>query len=342
MNTLRSRYLKTGLVTGLVTWTLGLLISCTSYTLDENKSQYVTLKKETINHNNTTKENKSSQDLITQYAPLIKIFDANENFNKIGTPKANNDGSVYVDGQEPSFYTSEQIFKIENREYTNLIYRIHFNEIPFSIVPFHLSKGENVGLIFVVTLNEHQEPILFTTVHSCGCYKALMATTFTPKSFYPKAWSEQQVSNEEKQKIYGEKLPTIIPLNEKKPDICVAIRPQEHRVMDVYACDKTQTNLVEAPHYSLASLRTLASDNGPVSFFHESGFQEGFVKGAIKPWESLMLSWPSMDFFVGTDKALLRTENSNNTFYTSLKPWNRDKTDMANFPQFLNYWGWNL
>jgi hypothetical protein len=316
------------------------LNACTSYTLNESNAAHFSLEK-----NDTQAKYK--------HAPIIKVFDVQEDFNKIGTPKANNDGSVYVDSETPTIFTTEQSFEVQGRTYKNLIYRVHFSEIPFSIIPFHLSTGKNVGLMFFVTLDDQEKPILFSVVHTCGCYKAIMATSHTPKNFYPDKWqgeSEQDTPNKKLQRVYGEILPTMLALNNKKSDICVAIRPQEHRIMDVYACEKgvddsairSSIRVSSTDEKALTSLRELPSDNGPVSFFHEDGIQEGHVKGAIKPWESLMLSWPSLDFFVGTDKAYLRPESSDNTFYTSLKPWNRDKSDMANFPVFLEFWGWKL
>ncbi len=312
-----------------------LLANCTHYSLDESKASYLTLPQEQAK---TAATQASDEQLLTRFAPMIKIFDSEDGVNKIGTAKALSNKEVYIDSSEASIYTLKQNFQIEDRQYTNLIYRVHFQKIPFSIFPFNLSYGKNVGLIFVVTLNEAGEPVLFTTVHTCGCYKAMMATPYTPESAYPDSW----VNLEEKQKVYGERLPTVLKINEQNPDICVAIRPHEHRIMDAFPCNKSTQNFEQAQQLPLASLRTLKTEEGETSFFHESGYREGFVKGAVKPWESMSLSFLSLDPFVGTDKAFLRKESSDNTFYTSLKPWNRETTDMADFPSFLKYWGWKL
>jgi len=167
---------------------------------------------------------------------------------------------------------------------------------------------------------------------------AQMGTSFTPESFYPENWGNLEA----KQKVYGEKLPKKVNLDEKQPDICVALRPHVHRIMDVFPCNKNETAMQSVSEFPLQSLRTLDSENGPASFFYEEGYKEGVVKGAIKPWESMFLSWQSLDPFVGTDKAFLRKEESERSFYTSIKPWRREISDMTNFPQFLEYWGWKL
>jgi hypothetical protein len=215
------------------------LESCTTYSLNEEKAAYISLDKSAISQESQTtdsaiQDSTEPSKAIEHFAPLLKLYDAEHAFNKIGTPKARESGEIYIDSNEASFFTHEENFQVEGREYTNFVYRVHFSEIPFSLFPFHLSYGKNVGLLFVVTLNKEQEPVLFTITHTCGCYKAIMATTFTPDSFFPPKWKR----GNEKQKVYGEKLPYLLNLSENKPNVCVTVRPQTHRVMDVQACSK--------------------------------------------------------------------------------------------------------
>lgn len=66
---------------------------------------------------------------------------------------------------------------------------------------------------------------------------------------------------------------------------------------------------------------------------------QGHVKGAWKPWETLVLGLVSLDLLVGMDKAY---GDPWNLFYTSLKPWARQDSDTNDFPRFLKYWGWRL
>jgi hypothetical protein len=54
------------------------------------------------------------------------------------------------------------------------------------------------------------------------------------------------------------------------------------------------------------------------------------------------MSLISMDFYVGTDKVYEDDGDYGNPFYTSLKPWNREASDMRDFPRFLEFWGWGL
>lgn len=299
------------------------LNACASYSLDEERSQQLSLQ-----------TGLEGSGLIADNAPILRIYDASQNFNKVGTVRAKASGGVWVDPQIASFYADKMDFTVGEHRYKNLVYRVHFSEIPFSIFPFHLASGKNVGLIFIITLNENDEPILFTTTHTCGCYKAILPTTYTPESFYPEGFSSDELP------VYGETLAPLISLSETSSRICIAIRPNQHRVMDVSACHGS--NFKTANLLPLNHLVALPTENGSVSLYHEEGIMEGYVKGSVKMWESLLLSWPSLDFFVGTDKAFPSLEGSSNTFYTSLKPWQRERSDMSNFPEFLSYWGWKL
>jgi len=92
----------------------------------------------------------------------------------------------------------------------------------------------------------------------------------------------------------------------------------------------------------MSALDALAHEDGTVSLFHDTWPLTGFVKGAFKPWETLLLGPISLDPFVGMDKRYRDTEETGNPFYTSLKPWNRRASDLWHFQRFLRFWGWKL
>ena len=89
-------------------------------------------------------------------------------------------------------------------------------------------------------------------------------------------------------------------------------------------------------------LITLPAKSGTTSFYHSDGVLKGHVKGSVKPLETLFMSLISLDLFVGTDKAYADSAETGNPFYTSLKPWRRNDSDMWYFANFLTYWGWRL
>jgi hypothetical protein len=118
--------------------------------------------------------------------------------------------------------------------------------------------------------------------------------------------------------------------SKRNPRLLVHVRPAVHRVTNLEIADEgellpsSSVAVIKAPLMAMAELERLPLDGGRTSFFYRGGLREGHVKGSIKPWESLFLSLPSLDPFVGSDKDYGDRRETGNPFYTSLKPWNRE------------------
>jgi hypothetical protein len=293
-------------------------------------------------------ENESS--LISKWAPTFVIYDHEDTFNRIGRPtltvESGKHEKVWVDPDHPMMYFMQRGFVTEKGRYTNLIYRVHFPEVPFSIVPFHLTAGKNGGLMVVVTMDANDRPVLITSVHTCGCYLAIVATDYLPAA----SWPENRPTNQAApmQNVYGETLPLNLHFaGIHSPRLILHIRPGVHRVADLEVVsaqrlEQRPYSSVEMGMAPMDALMALPENHDPRSFFHDSGVLKGHVKGAFKPLESIFLSLISMDLFVGMDKIYADPEVWGNRFYTSLKPWRREDSDMWDFVRFLRYWGWRL
>lgn len=290
---------------------------------------------------------RDSREPIKEYVPLFLTYDYRNAYNRIGKPKAEKtkggDVQIFVDPGEPVIYTMEKDFSTTRGDYRNLIYRIHFSEVPFSIVPFNLTWGDNVGLMVVITLDSRERPVLVTTVHTCGCYVAIVPTTELPRDAFPENWSDETLE------VFGEKLPPILDFRGRDdPRLMVHIRPEVHRVMDLEVVENRHVEvskiyrLVGTVAEPVRILENLPLEGETVSFYHEDGFMQGYVKGSVKPFETMFLSLPSLDLFVGADKAYDDPEKTENPFYTSLKPWNRHESNMWFFDRFLYFHGWRL
>jgi hypothetical protein len=250
---------------------------------------------------------------------------------------------IYVDATKPVIFYLKQEFSTEHGKYTNLVYRIHFPKVPFSIIPFNLTSGNNVGVIVVITLDSQQRPVLVTTVGTCGCYVAIVPTTYLPRDALPEDWQDMVLD------VYGEQLPAILDYQKKeRPTLLVHLRPGVHRIMDleiVNVADLSQPGsffVIQAPLEPVSDLERIPLDGETTSFYYDYGPQKGHVKRSMKFWETLLLSLISWDFFVGTDKVYGENDRYENPFYTSLKPWNREASDMSDFAGFLQFWGWKL
>jgi len=279
---------------------------------------------------------------FSEWAPAFIAHGHGDSHNKIGKP-VSVEGKVQIDTQQPVVYVMKRSFNTKRASYTNLIYRIHFPEVPFSLIPFNLTTGENVGLMVVVTLNACNQPVLITTVHTCGCYKAFTPTDYLADDALPPDWPRDDY-----QTVYGEHLPARLDYGTvKAPVLLVHLRPDVHRVMNLEVVNSDQLHselyrkiaLTVSP---MAQLTQLPTYNGTTSFFYSEGWRKGYVKGSVKPFEMVLMSLISWDLFVGSDKIYADPKMSGNHFYTSLKPWSREESDMWDFARFLAYWGWKL
>jgi len=286
---------------------------------------------------------KQDGSLLAKYAPFFILEDAAKSYNRIGTPsvRENTTGKpdVYIDPIQPIIYTMEQKFKGENEKFTNFIYRVHFEKTPYK----HLTAGRNVGLIIIITLNQNKLPVLITSVHTCGCYLAMTPTSYLAQKSYPENWPFGG------QDVYGERLPSFIEVKQPvdaQNRFVFRIRGGTHRVMSLALLRENDitphANFVAASLKPIEDLRKLPFGDSEISFFETEGCRKGYVRNSHKPFERLLMSWWAMDWRIGEDKDLGPSEETGTTFYTSLKFWAWEKSDLWNFANFLEYWGWTL
>ena len=289
-----------------------------------------------------------STDIFSQYMPIVVSENPRRDYNQIGHPiaayNAQGQVDVSISIDEAVVFVDQQKFRTKKSNYINLIYRIHFTQAPFSLLPFSLTTGKNVGLIFIVTLNVEQQPVLLTTVHTCGCYVGVVPTNYLAEELYPKNWDTAR------QSVFGAELPGVLQYPREKGDLfrpVIYLSNASHRVvhMDV----QRRAEIVEQYAHKkirIAPLKDLEElqlpDGKTVSLFEGKGLRKGYVKGAFKPFEFLFMSWWALDPRIGEDKKYGDSSETGAVFYTSLKPWARRKSDMWNFDRFLEYWGWRL
>jgi hypothetical protein len=288
----------------------------------------------------------SADKAAESWAPAFVAYDHAQPYNRIGRPTVrladDGDREIFIDPDAPVVYFLKRTFTTDKATYTNLIYRVHFPKVPFSLIPFNLTAGKNVGILVVVTLDGDNRPVLVTSVGTCGCYKAMVPTEFLPQDAFPVDWKGETLD------IYGEHLPSLLHFKGiPAPRIVVYLRPEVHRVMDLQVRDARDLSadpfrIIPLPIEAMDRLKQLPVDHGTTSFYYDEGFLKGHVKGSVKPWETLFMSFISLDLFVGTDKAYADTAETDNPFYTSLKPWRREDSNMWDFARFLHYWGWRL
>ncbi|OQX17767.1 MAG: hypothetical protein BWK76_09625 [Desulfobulbaceae bacterium A2] len=281
----------------------------------------------------------SDSALASRFAPLFFVEEHQFPHNRPGSPRlarsADGTISAAVDPGQPALYFQEEHFAGRSGSYRNLIYRLHFAEVP----PGHLTSGKNVGLLVVITLDSEDRPLLYTLVHTCGCYLAMIPTSHLPARAYPADWPRDT------QAVFGETLPALLRLAPGQPGrMVLTLRSETHRVMALRASDIPESGAFALPLRPMAELRRLplAGERETASFFEETGGRKGYVRNSEKFWERLLMSWWALDVRVGEDKDLGPAADTGVVFYTSLKPWARARSDLWRFHEFLVYWGWDL
>ncbi|OGR18339.1 MAG: hypothetical protein A2X81_00345 [Desulfobacterales bacterium GWB2_56_26] len=279
------------------------------------------------------------------HTPTFLVQVPSQAFNRIGTPSAREvpgkNPEVFIDPEQPAIYYEIQEFRTAKGRYTNLIYRIHFPEVPLDWARINLTAGRNPGLLIIYTLDDRAELLLVTTVHTCGCYLAFLPTEALPTKAYPPDWPVGS------QRVYGYTLPSSIGLPRQESDdrIMFTIASEIHRVRDVgitkgdYRETLPRHEMMLLPMHALYAL---PYKDRTIPFFETEGCKAGYVKDNMKILERLFMSWWAFDLHVGEDKAYSAHDHSDAIFYTSLKFWARSASDMKDFPGFLSYWGWEF
>ena len=103
----------------------------------------------------------SGPSLMEQFAPEFVIYGAQKKHNRIGRPVVMRDrtdhDSIAIDVTQPVVYFQEQPFQTDRDTYLNLIFRIHFPKVPFQLIPFNLTYGNNPGILLIITLNSARQ-----------------------------------------------------------------------------------------------------------------------------------------------------------------------------------------
>jgi hypothetical protein len=276
--------------------------------------------------------------------PNFYVRAATREYNRIGTPEIvaeKGQPTARVNSEAATLYFEKSSFETTKNKYTNFIYRIHFKEVPFGLCNLHLTAGNNPGLLIIYTLDQENDLVLITTVHTCGCYLAFFPTTKLPETAYPANWPQNI------QSVFGYTLPSILEGLPYKP-YYFTIENGTHRISAISQNPPGSLDALKPQLYyqmdtqPMEHLHKLPYQNEQVSFFEETGGRKGYVKNNTKILERLLISWWALDWHVGEDKAYGNSDTSQIPFYTSLKFWQRTSSDLKDFPGFLQYWNWKL
>ena len=112
--------------------------------------------------------------LLVAYAPVYEI-DTASRADRPGRPTRRADGAPDVDAGKPVVYTRLAWTRFDGALLPQLVYTVWFAERPPARVLDPLA-GRLDGLVWRITLDRDGAPLLFDTIHPCGCYHQFVPT----------------------------------------------------------------------------------------------------------------------------------------------------------------------
>ena len=114
------------------------------------------------------------QRLFATYAPVLEI-ETHADFDRIGRLYWSSEASPQVDVSQPVIYHRLGYTRVGGRTLLQLVYLAWFPARPLD-GSFDVLGGHLDGVVWRVTLAADGEPLLFDSIHPCGCYHMFFPT----------------------------------------------------------------------------------------------------------------------------------------------------------------------
>jgi hypothetical protein len=112
--------------------------------------------------------------LFTAFAPVLEIDQVDRN-DRIGVPMLSRQGEPAVDTSAPVVFARAAHTRLAGQALLQLVYSVWFPARPRTGV-IDLLAGRLDGITWRVTLDARGQPILFDSIHNCGCYHMAFPT----------------------------------------------------------------------------------------------------------------------------------------------------------------------
>ncbi|MEL0105407.1 MAG: hypothetical protein VW802_00500 [Rhodospirillaceae bacterium] len=204
-------------------------------------------------------ENGDLKHLVSMSAPVIQVIEKS-NDDKPGHMMYGTNGTLQIDTSRPVLYHRLAFTRFRGRVLTQLVYTVWF-PARTAQGPLDIFAGTLDGIMWRVTLDEDGRPMVYDTIHPCGCYHL----------FFPvKPWA---LAAAEQHGFFGEPpiAPIPGPLLAKGQRVHISLKPATHYVSGVSA---KQTDHNNARRYRLtpaSTLRSLKHPTGSKSLYGPNG-----------------------------------------------------------------------
>jgi hypothetical protein len=121
-----------------------------------------------------TAEEPDTQRLLMNFAP-IWVVDASGDYDRIGAPTWRRQDFPTIDSSQPIVFYHFSKTRAFGRSLWQIDYSVWFSKRP-SPSALDLYGGRLDGLIWRVTLGEDGKPLIYDSIHHCGCYHTFLPT----------------------------------------------------------------------------------------------------------------------------------------------------------------------
>ena len=194
---------------------------------------------------------RAALDIALQYAPSYKIQTAGD-YDLPGEPTWLESGELKVDSSRPVTYYRLSRALWKGKTVLQVSYLLWFSERP-SEGDWDILAGKLDGVYWRVTLDEEGEPLIYDTIHPCGCYHLFFPTKKLRKR------------NEIDPALEGEGYVVPVQAPEMGPDEQVALRisSKSHYVNGLGAVRNKDDKTIVYHLYPEAELRSLPVPGQP-------------------------------------------------------------------------------
>jgi hypothetical protein len=214
------------------------------------------------------------QEFFAAYAPSFEIAVAAD-YDRIGAPRWLRGGTTpEIDGAQQVVYVHPAWARYRDRVLLQLVYTIWFPERPPQL-DGDIRAGKLDGISWRVTLAPDGTPLLYDTIHPCGCYHLFFPT--------PRAQALPAPGGLEEWMFSPQSLPGIA--ETERPVLRIASGTHYLEKVSVVRGIDSVARYELRPYGDLRSLQRL--DGGRASMFGP----DGLVPGSERPERSLF--WPT-------------------------------------------------
>ena len=217
--------------------------------------------------------------LFDAHAPIFEVETASDD-DRIGTLQWRNGAALgdapLVDTAHPSIYRRISYTRMGGKTYAQLVYSAWFPSRPREQL-FDLLSGALDSVIWRVTLDDDGAPLIYDSIHGCGCYHLFFPT------------SRMQLKPPPKANIEWAFVPTSVPLIAPFQRIILQIASTSHYIVGVKLHTSANKNAQSKTYQwrDEEELRSMPTTDG----FTRSVFQsDGLISGTERG--ERFLFWP--------------------------------------------------